>query len=215
MSTCIIPKCNGTATARGLCDAHLARQRLGIPMDSTPIRRAVPKAERAKQKAEARELRAQGWGTDELAELYGVSRTYMGQWVAGIVPPAPIPHGQPSAWVHHKCDCDICREAKRAYKRAEYRKRQERGLIVAPHGTVRAYNQGCSCEACRAAVAEKDAQRQERTRPTAHNHGKRWTGADAEIAHRTDLTIEQRAVMLGRTHAAVDDFLRDYGRRSG
>lgn len=34
-----------------------------------------------------------------------------------------------------------------------------------------------------------------------------------EIALRTDLAIEQRALRLGRTHAAIDDWLRLYWKR--
>jgi hypothetical protein len=56
--------------------------------------------------------------------------------------------------------------------------------------------------------------RNEATHPGAAHHGQRWTGADAEVAiTRIDLTIEERATILGRTYAAVDNFVRAYQRR--
>lgn len=107
----------------------------------------------------------------------------------------------------------MCRAARSEYKRHERLLRRTRKRITAAHGTVLAYQQGCDCEDCLAAVAEQDRQRQARTVEGAYRHGKPWTRVDAETAMRTDLTIEERAALLGRTHAAVDNWLRAYHAR--
>lgn len=46
-------------------------------------------------------------------------------------------------------------------------------------------------------------QQNEATRETASRHRQPWTGTDLETASRGDLTVEQMAVMTGRTHSAV------------
>lgn len=61
-------------------------------------------------------------------------------------------------------------------------------------------------------------------RPTVGTHGKSlspnrwqpWTREDAVVAYtRTDLSIGERAELLGRSHTAVVGFVRDYRQRDG
>lgn len=50
----------------------------------------------------------------------------------------------------------------------------------------------------------------------APNRWKPWTHDDAVIAYtRTDLTISERAELLGRSYTAVAGFVRDYRQRPG
>lgn len=66
--------------------------------------------------------------------------------------------------------------------------------------------------------------RQWNVRPTVGKYGqtpvrnrwKPWTQNDAVIAYtRTDLTISERAELLGRSYTAVAGFVRDYRQRPG
>lgn len=53
-------------------------------------------------------------------------------------------------------------------------------------------------------------------RSLATNRWKRWGRDDAVLAYmRTDLSIAERAEMLGRSYTAVAGFVRDYGQRDG
>lgn len=48
----------------------------------------------------------------------------------------------------------------------------------------------------------------------ARNQWKRWDQGDAIVAYtRTDLSIGERAELLGRSYTAVAGFVRDYARR--
>jgi len=85
------------------------------------------------------------------------------------------------------------------------------------HGRAR-YKDGCRCEICRAANAERTAryrhthraaikavrrQDQTETAQQAHRLGYVWTGPELELAMRSDLTVKQIALMIGRTYSAV------------
>jgi hypothetical protein len=62
-------------------------------------------------------------------------------------------HGY-SAYGNHKCRCDECRGAHRAYQR-EFRQRP-RAPESLEHGSNNTYtNYGCRCEQCRAAAAAR------------------------------------------------------------
>ena len=215
MTTCTVPGCDRETVARGLCDLHRVRQAHGIPLDQ-PVQRQATQARIAELTPRIIELRQTGATIDAIATDVGLHGATISRILRreGVTAPArEVPHGTPSGWQHHKCRCEVCLEARTEYKRQEHRRRQARARITAGHGTVRAYQQGCNCTACTAAVAAQSAERQARTVPGAHRHGHRWTVMDAETAMRTDLTIEERAALLGRTHAAVDDWLRSYLRR--
>ncbi len=214
VSTCTVPACDRDAVARGICDLHRARRRAGIP-DDAPVQRHPTRAQVAAALPRMIEMRQQGAELTDIAAAVGISAETVSKHLraAGITRARQIPHGTTSGWQYHRCDCDVCRDAKRVHKRDERRRRLARARITADHGTVRAYKQGCDCDACRTATAHASAERVERTRPGAHRHGARWTLQDAETAMRTDITIEERAALLGRTYAAVDDWIRAYMRR--
>lgn len=97
--------------------------------------------------------------------------------------PARIPHGR-GGYANYRCRCPVCtaahteecREPSRRFRQSDQGKR-----IIAAH--VKA--------------------RQDATLDRAHNHRKHWTGPELELAARDDLTVEQIAVMLGRSYFAV------------
>lgn len=196
-----------------MCAMHRTRARVGIPLDQ-PVQRQATRAEIAAAMPQMRAMREGGATYRQIAATVGIGVAAVSRALrrAGVQAPRVIPHGTPSGWQHHRCRCEICLIARREYKRAERAARMARPA-TAPHGTSLAYRQGCRCDQCAAMSGEETRRRQARTRPTARRSGARWTGADAEIAMREDLTIEEKAVMMGRTFAAVDDWLRAYERR--
>jgi hypothetical protein len=212
VTICEVPGCDRPVIARGICDLHRVRRAQGIP-DDQPVQRQATRAELAAATPRIIEARRGGATIQAIVEETGISYSTVSKILkqAGVGRPVTeIPHGTPSGWQWHKCRCDECLAARTEYKRLERLRRRARAGITAEHGTVRAYAQGCDCERCLAAVAETDRQRQARTVPGAHRHGRRWNALDAETAMRTDITIEERAALLGRTYAAVDDWLRAY-----
>jgi 5-methylcytosine-specific restriction endonuclease McrA len=69
---------------------------------------------------------------------------------------AEVKHGLYSTYTNHKCRCDDCLAANRAYKR-EWAKRQTKKELQPDsdrHGTRNGYRDGCRCEPCRAANRE-------------------------------------------------------------
>lgn len=63
-----------------------------------------------------------------------------------------IPHGTVSGYSYHKCRCDECKAANRAYRLGR------REAVYGPprpprpvHGTLYRYKRGCRCEECKAA----------------------------------------------------------------
>lgn len=77
------------------------------------------------------------------------------------------------------------------------------------HGKQSTYRDGCTCDLCTAAGTASAKKRHKRTnsttRATATKYGQQWTGAELEIATRTDLTAREAALMLGRTRKAVQN----------
>lgn len=215
---CKIDGCGGKATTRGLCGAHYSRLlKYGDPQTDRPVATHVTPEEKKRLLPIITRLRKQGWSYQAIGDEVGRS----GAWVGKVIlsegvekghKPSEIPHGRPSAWVWHKCRCDVCMEAKVEYKRLERERRMERP-VTAEHGTTTAYGQGCRCEACTEAERVWLAQRLERSRKSARRHGHRWEQWEAEIAFDTDYTIEERAKRVGRTYAAVDNFIRAQMRR--
>lgn len=212
---CEVPGCDRPAVAQGICDMHRMRRRLGIP-DDQPRQQRATRAEVQAALPRMTEMRQAGATHAEISRAVGITRSVVSRELraAGITPPPrEVPHGRPIAWQQHRCRCPVCVAAKREYKREDRARRIARAQITAEHGTVLAYDQGCRCDECRAAMAARSADRQARTAPVADRSGQPWTLEDMEIALRTDLTIEQRALRLGRTHAAIDDWLRLYRKR--
>lgn len=199
-----------------MCERCYRRARLGIDPDRPPQVQATRETW-ARIRDEATSRRRGGETIRSIAASLGVSAQALSsrlrEW--GVVPDPEtlIPHGRPSAWLHHGCRCDVCVEARREYKRAEREQRHQRP-VTAEHGTVLAYQQGCGCVDCGLAMRVYLRERNAETRAGATRHGQPWTSADAEVAYtRTDLTIAERAALLGRTWAAVDNFIRTYDRR--
>ena len=99
-------------------------------------------------------------------------------------------HGQPAMW--QKCDCNTCKNAKRAYKHEEYLRRVD---AMSADDRARVLEESSA----------KSSGRQSRTTKNARSTGKRWTGVEVELALRDDMTIEQIAGMIGRTYAAISN----------
>lgn len=180
-----------------------------------PIRPRLSAARARELRPQVKRLRAQGLYHAEIAEQLGVSAAWVQRTLAGMPAPPrpkPIPHGRPSGWMYHRCDCETCRAGRRAYESEVRARMLARGKITRPHGTLTAYNQGCRCSECRTAAAAATKARNAATRAGATRHRREWTKADAEVAFRTDISIRERARLLGRTYAAVDSFLRSYPR---
>jgi len=143
-----------------------------------------------------------------------------------LTPTSPLPevttHGK---WGYDRgCRCDTCRTAKRDRDRARRANRKARtleGLTDVEHGTIRGYQMdGCRCEACSVAAAtlrsvrksanpekvngyQRGWNRDAVVESGACRYGYLWTGAELEIVTRTDLTVAELAVLLGRTQSAV------------
>lgn len=167
-------------------------------------------------RAEVTARREAGETIRAIAADLGIASSTLERWLKQWGVPHPHrewPHGRPGAFITRGCRCEVCGPAFREYKRAERERRLSRP-VTAEHGTTLGYQQGCPCDKCAEAMRIYLRDRNDRTRATATHHGQEWTGADAEVAYtRTDLTIAQRAELLGRTYAAVDNFIRAYKRR--
>jgi hypothetical protein len=128
------------------------------------------------------------------------------------------PHGTTGCY-GRGCRCDACRAAN---ARHHQRLRQQRALRAASaqfeHGLSAYKNWACRCEVCLKAKQMdnhalylhdpkapglRTARRQARTLEQAKRHRYMWTGPELEIAARSDLTVQQIALMLGRTYYAV------------
>lgn len=217
MSTaiCTVSWCERPVIARGLCAMHRMRERLGIDMDA-PVQRRTSAQQWEQWRPEMTRLRQEGQTSGQIATAFSLGVTSvearLRSWGVSR-PQAEVPHGTTSGWSWWKCRCEECLAARKRYKRQERAERQARANITAEHGTTRAYEQGCQCADCRGAAAAATRERNEATRPGARRHGAKWTGADAAIAFRDDITIAERAAILGRTYASVDNFIRAQRRR--
>lgn len=215
MTTCTVSWCDREAVANGLCDRCRVRARAGIDPDQPPMRMATD-ADRDRLRPEMTRRREAGQTYQQIADAVGISHVTTARWLKLWQVEAPArewPHGRPGAFITHSCRCEVCLPAFREYKRAERERRLTRP-VAAEHGTVLAYQQGCRCDDCTETMRASLRERNESTRAGATHHGQRWTGADAEIAYtRADLTIAERAEMLGRTFSSVDNFIRTYNRR--
>lgn len=117
--------------------------------------------------------------------------------------PEGVTHGKACA-TNYGCKCAVCSEAVRAYN-VELGKRVRAGKVQ-HRGEGR--SSGCPCESCRKFHREyqgKWSRRQNsQSQVTATRAGYMWTGAEMEIASRSDLTVKQLAEMLGRSIASVN-----------
>lgn len=120
-----------------------------------------------------------------------------------------IPHGV-GGYRNYSCRCAVCCEAHSvALKDTRARRRDD--LEGLPHGTASGfYYWGCHCGECFKASQAEAARRKaidgdlnNQTRETARRYGDQWTGPELELLARTDLTLKEKAVMLGRTWYAV------------
>lgn len=157
-----------------------------------------------------------------IAEAYHVPASTAHRWIAvarqrGFLSPAngtgerPLrrPHGI-GAYIDRKCRCATCRAAYREYRRDERQKMSDtasRGAAEFEHGAHGYTNWGCRCEMCSAAERVRRrasaAANQAQTLQRATRRGQQWTGPELELVARTDLTMKQAALALGRTYAAV------------
>ncbi len=87
----------------------------------------------------------------------------------------PIPHGTNNGYENHKCRCELCKDASKAYRR----QRRESGPVPKPtiqHGTRSGYNSyKCRCEECKAANKEYNLCKQQESEqdPSSVPHGTR------------------------------------------
>ena len=216
MKTCAHPGCKKPPIyQRGYCAAHYARLYKGKDMDA-PLQARTSRADREQWEPLARKMREAGAYLQEIVDVTGCGKDALRVWLKDAPVgkrPTRVVHGTTSAWSWHGCRCEICTEARRLYKAEEYAERLANPKITHPHGSETAYNQGCRCKACRIAAATRLRARNHSTRDTATHHRQPWTQTDAEVAFNTNLSIEERARLLGRTYAAVDNFIRAYERR--
>lgn len=89
-------------------------------------------------------------------------------------------HGTRWCYSHHRCRCDACAAAQRAYAVSDQGKAARktgfaRALIAmradpgdARHGTKTGYDYGCRCDRCRAATAEVTRAHQIRSKIKQH-----------------------------------------------
>lgn len=123
------------------------------------------------------------------------------------------------------CRCEQCRaENTRVKRRAKNRNKErlERGEVEIEHGRNGYVNWLCRCAAClegeynarvplsarrvqkkKASEARLYMERRNRTADRAKRQRQQWTGPELEIASRTDLSITEIALLLGRTYSAV------------
>lgn len=134
-------------------------------------------------------------------------------------------HGTGSRY-RRGCRCTSCRQANTTRVRAQRDKRQAAGAEPPEHGVSGYKNYRCRCDTCVAANSERlrayrtDPAQADRLRTngrtyratvqrtslaTAVRYGLQWTGPELEIADRDDLTTAQKAAMLGRSAAAVQE----------
>ena len=205
--------CGQDATIRGYCKSCYRRELKAGRLEITPRK---PSTQRVKDDLHTlKALRAAGKSDVEIAKLYDVRPELIRAYLLGVPrPPKPWPHGRPGAFITHKCRCDICLPAYRLYKQREHAKRRATNRPVT-HGTRTGYDDGCRCSECQDAMISYLRERNARTREKATRTGKTWTELDLEIAARTDISIEEKANLLGRTYAAVDNAMRKHPRLRG
>lgn len=114
---------------------------------------------------------------------------------------AKFKHGY-SGYRDWGCRCETC-QAAHAAKNAQYRQdREER-----EPGSVTRWNaewrEAQDPERLKAVDLQSKLQHRAKTRAKANRHGFQWTGPELEVAARSDLTIAEVALMLGRTYDAV------------
>lgn len=125
------------------------------------------------------------------------------------------------------CRCEDCRRWNRELQRQWRRRNREAGRTPAKHGPGGFSNYGCHCAACLAPQRDKQSryttQKSRNRDPDKHNrvnrahmqrvqsetgdrarrHRYQWTGPELEVIARTDLTVREQALLLGRTYKAV------------
>lgn len=137
-------------------------------------------------------------------------------------------HGTLTCYQKDKCRCAQCRLANAEYQRSWRARNREQGRSPTTHGGRAYSNFGCKCPTCITSQREVQARHttratrnsdpakqsvrsrrhrvaaQARTLDRATRHGRQWTGPELEILAREDLTIEQKALLLGRSYKAID-----------
>ncbi|MDN5667051.1 MAG: hypothetical protein L0G87_01480 [Renibacterium salmoninarum] len=169
----------------------------------------------ARQLARVRKLRTAGWTGPQIAEdmqlsLSRVDALLQKSGFSGRVK-QPERHGIPARW-KTGCRCELCKNASREYRQAEYQSARQRA--------IKAWEAGehlpgplCPCPDCRKAAAVKLTARLERTQSGAVEHGQPWTADEDEKALDRSFKIEDIARNLGRTYAAVANRRRHLARK--
>lgn len=123
----------------------------------------------------------------------------------------PERHGIPARW-KAGCRCELCKNARRDYRQAEYQNARKRAIDAWEAGE---HSPGplCPCPACRKAAAVTLSARLERTQACAVEHGQPWTADEDEKALDRRFKIEDIARSLGRTYAAVANRRRYLARK--
>lgn len=214
--TCQIDWCDLPVHATGYCELHYQRHRLGRDMDA-PIRRNAGKARRAELRDQITHAYQTGTPPTVIAREHDLDRGTVVRWLKAwdvYKTQRPLPHGTLSCYRHRDCRCPLCVEAARKYATEQWQRKKPILAETAEHGTALRYKAGCRCDAC-SDFRRRDARAyNEATRPTATRHLQPWTSHDAEVAWgRTDLTIAERARLIGRTHAAVTGWVSRYRAR--
>jgi predicted transcriptional regulator len=124
---------------------------------------------------------------------------------------ANFEHGA-SGYINWSCRCEVCSEAHADRCRAYQQENKEE--LRLRKGPWRDSNR----ESLRASNSKRYDGYQVRTQSKAVRSRYRWTLAELQLVERTDMTVEQIALMLGRSWAAVQkqrQLLREPAKPSG
>lgn len=214
--SCSVSWCDLPVYATGYCELHYQRHRLGRDMDA-PIRRNAGVALKTELRDQITHAYQTGTSITVIAREHGIDRGTVVRWLKGwgiYQDQRPLAHGTLSCYRHRDCRCPPCVESARSYAVEHWQKSKHAAAETAEHGTALRYKAGCRCDACTAARRREARAYNDATRPTASRHRQLWTGYEAEVAWgRTDLTIAERARLIGRTHAAVTGWIAQYRKR--
>lgn len=117
-------------------------------------------------------------------------------------------HGSPSGYGYHRCRCALCRAWQRDASRDYYSRHSERMLEADRRRGANNRDRRESRRAWRsnnADAVKTYGDNDKRRRSTIPNPrcGDRWSDAEDAIVLRADISITEKAYMLGRAYASV------------